>query len=140
MRDLRKAKEVLNRVVKRISIMKRMSIIRQVHEVLEKVVSDESMSERASGSSVSFKKLVKILNLIHIFVPLIQVKGNNSTDLSLDIGDMLELTTSKEKYKKYVLLQMESLELIMKEFRVPININNVFLLITRYMIDKNQFL
>lgn len=79
--------------------MKRLSIIRKVNEVIEKVCDNET-----GDDALSFKKVVKILNLCHIFIPLIQVKANNSTDLSLDIKDLIELTKSKEKYKRFVWL------------------------------------
>ncbi len=78
-----RAKEALSRIVKRISILRRLNIIRRVNEVIEKVTEDDE--------TISFKKLVKILNLCHIYVPIVNVKANNSTHLSLDIKDMVDL-------------------------------------------------
>lgn len=79
-RDPRKAKEILSRVVKRISIMKRLNIIRQVNEVIERVVEVNE-----DGETITFKKLIKIFNLIQIYIPLVQIKANNSTDFCLNI-------------------------------------------------------
>jgi ribosomal protein L18E len=93
-RDPQAVREALSRVVKRISIKRRLNIIRSVNEAIDKVNEDEN--------SVSFSKIAKILNLCHIFVPIVSVNSNNSTDLSLDINDLIEMTKSKEKYKRYV--------------------------------------
>ena len=86
---------------------------------------------------ISFKKLIKILNICHIYIPLVHVKANNSTDLSLNIVDMaMTLGSDKTKYKRFVELQRESLELILKTgFKVPYTINSFFVLLTRYLID-----
>jgi hypothetical protein len=62
-KDSKKTKEALSRVVKTISIKKRMNIIRRVNEIIEFVSYDEE-------SDISFKKIVKILNLCQIFIPL----------------------------------------------------------------------
>ncbi|CDW86595.1 UNKNOWN [Stylonychia lemnae] len=130
-RETSKAREALIRTVKRINIIKRLSIIRRVNEVIEKVTTEEKQQ-----GLITFKKLVKILNICHIYIPLIQIKPNNSTEFSLDIRDMIELTTSKEKYKRYVYLQTQSILQIIKGFGVHLTINNLFLLITRFIIDK----
>jgi hypothetical protein len=81
---------------------RRMTIIRRVNEIIDRI---SELDEK-----LSFKKVVKILNLCQIFVPLAVVKANNSTDFSLNIKDLIELGNSKEKYKRYVGLQVESLE------------------------------
>lgn len=135
-KDTTRAREALSRIVKRISILKRLTIIRKVNEVIHKVTIDSINNDE---NVISFKKVVKILNLCHIFIPLIHVKANNSTDMSLDIKDMVELTMSKDKYKRFVLLQTESLELIVKGFKIPITVNNIFLLLSRYTIDKHEY-
>eukprot|EP00347_Sterkiella_histriomuscorum_P009154 403342313 len=96
-KDTTRAREALSRIVKRISILKRLNIIRRVNEVIVKVCDNPYDEQR-----ISFKKVVKIFNLCHIYIPLMQVKSNNSTDLSLDIKDMIELTTNKDKHKRFV--------------------------------------
>ncbi len=43
------------------------------------------------------------MNLCHIYVPIIHLDlATNSTKLSLDPLDLLELTKSKERYKDFV--------------------------------------
>ena len=124
-------REALSRVVKTISIKKRLSIIRNVHEAIMRVNDEEDR--------ISFKKLAKILNLCHIFIPLINVKPNNSSDISLNIKDLYEMSRSKDKYKKFIELQAESLEMMVEAFGMPVTLNNLFLLLTRYLIDKNHY-
>jgi len=67
-KDTRVAKEALSRVVKRITIIKRLTIIRKVNDDIEKVADEKQTDD---SNSVSFKKLVKIFNLCHLFVPII---------------------------------------------------------------------
>lgn len=93
-------------------IMKRLSIIRQVNTVIEKVckVSQDSDEEgediqEEGESMISYKKLVKIMNLCHIYIPIVQSvynPANNSTKLSLDPMDLIELCKSKHRYKEFV--------------------------------------
>lgn len=134
-KDTRAAKEALSRTIKRITIIKRLTIIRKVNEDIEKVAEDHQTAD----NGISFKKLVKIFNLCHLFVPLIQVKANNSTYLSLEIRDLQELTHSKDKYKQYVDMQTESLELILTGFGAQLTINSLFQLLARYIIDLNHY-
>lgn len=57
-------KSALNRVVKRIMVIKRVTIIRQVNEVIRSVCNVTDDEDNADGDAViSFKKLVKIMNL-----------------------------------------------------------------------------
>ncbi len=57
-------KSALNRVVKRIMVIKRVTIIRQVNEVIRSVCNVRDDEENADGEAViSLKKLVKIMNL-----------------------------------------------------------------------------
>ena len=72
---------------------------------------DVSEDERA----MSVKKLVKIMNLCQVYVPLVQMVPNNSSKMSLDLLDLAELGRSKEKYREFVELQVESLENIMRD-------------------------
>lgn len=54
----------MNRVVKRIMVIKRVTIIRQVNEVIRSVCNVTDDEDNADGEAViSFKKLVKIMNL-----------------------------------------------------------------------------
>ena len=55
------------------------------------------------------------MNLCQIYVPITQFKPNNSTEMSLEVGDMREIGRSKERYKEFVELQRESIEGIMRE-------------------------
>jgi hypothetical protein len=73
---------------------RRMTIIRRVNEIIDRISEQDD--------KLSFKKVVKILNLCQIFVPLAVVKANNSTDFSLNIKDLIELGNSKDKYKRCV--------------------------------------
>ena len=69
-------RKALQRVVKRIMIIKRLTIIRQVNDVIEKVCkihevrSEETQTDEESND-ISFKKLVKIMNLCHVYIPLV---------------------------------------------------------------------
>lgn len=92
-------------------IIKRLCIIRQVNDVIEKVCTSSLQEDNGKFNStdgnderetISLKKLVKIMNLCHIYIPLIQCKPNNSTLLSLDIVDLMELCKNKEVYKNFV--------------------------------------
>lgn len=71
--------------------MRRLSIIRRVNEVIMRVAEKEDNSGEDSDSdhslktAISFKKIVKILNLMQIYIPLVHIKPNNSTHFSLDI-------------------------------------------------------
>ncbi len=57
-------KSALNRVVKRIMVIKRVTIIRQVNEVIRSVCNVTDDEDNSDGDVViSFKKLVKIMNL-----------------------------------------------------------------------------
>jgi hypothetical protein len=94
-------KKALSRVVKRIMVIKRLSIIRQVNEVIE-AVCQMKKEEDDDEEAVSFKKLVKIMNLCHVYIPIFHQKPNNSSYLSLETMDLLELTRSKEAYKSFV--------------------------------------
>ena len=114
-------------MVKRISILKRLTIIRRVTEVIEEITI---------APEFNFKKLVKILNLCHIYVPVSTTKANNSTDMSLDARDLLEMTRDKDRYRVFVERQRQSLEAMIRGFRVPYTVPNFFLLLTRYMLDK----
>lgn len=129
--DTQKSKQALSRVVKRISIKRRLSIIRDVSEAIETVNENDFR--------LSFKRITKILNLCHILVPLVNVKANNSTDLSLEIRDLLEMSKSKEKYKRYIELQAQSLERMVEAFKIKATLNNFFLILNRYLIDRNLF-
>ena len=44
---------------------------------------------------------------------------------------MMELGKSKDKYKEYVALQVESIENIVHSFGITVNLDNFFLLLTR---------
>lgn len=70
-------------------IIKRLSIIKQVNSVIQRVSqraeeSSESDSqdeegsitkkEKAQDKPLSFKRLVKILNLCHVYIPIIHIK------------------------------------------------------------------
>ena len=54
-RDFVKTREALSRVVKTISIKRRMTIIRKINEIIGNISDYDD--------SISFKKIVKILNL-----------------------------------------------------------------------------
>lgn len=71
-----------------------MTIIRKVNEIIDNITDDDE--------SVSFKKIVKILNICQIFIPLANVKANNSTDFSLNIKDLIQLGQNKDLYRFYV--------------------------------------
>jgi hypothetical protein len=118
-RDSKDVKAALSRVVKRIMIIKRLNIIKQVNEVIEKVSKaplDESKDKlMEENKAMSAKKLVKIMNLCSIYIPLVQIEPNNSTKISLDVGDLAELTKSKEKYREFVHLQAKSFEIIIRD-------------------------
>lgn len=122
-------KDALIRVIKTINLKRRVTIIRSVNEAIEKLSENE---ER-----ISFKRLVKILNLCHIFIPVVAVKSNNSTDFSLNIRDLIDMSKSKEKYKRFVEIQSRSLEMMIEAFGIAVNLQNLFLLLTKYMIGKN---
>lgn len=107
-----------------------------MNDDIEKV-ADEKQPD--NSGDISFKKLVKIFNLCHLFVPIIQLKPNNSTHLSLDISDLRELTTSKEKYKRFVDLQTESLELMVEGFQLPDTVSSLLYLVSRHIIEQNQY-
>ena len=89
-------------------VIKRVTIIRQINDVIKsvcKIPNDEEEELDQAGDEevlISFKKLVKIMNLCQVYVPLVQQKENNSTYMSFDIKDMMELQTSKEAYKHFV--------------------------------------
>lgn len=55
----------MNRVVKRIMVIKRVTIIRQVNEVIKSVcrVTDDDDDGGDEETVISFNKLVKIMNL-----------------------------------------------------------------------------
>jgi hypothetical protein len=105
-----KMRSALQRVVKRIMIIKRLSIIRQVNQVIEKVSTrvDESengedrTAEETPMKLLSLKRLVKIMNLCQVYIPIAHIKSNNSTHLSLDVSDMMEIVKEKSAYKDFV--------------------------------------
>lgn len=93
---------------------------------------------------MSFKRLVKILNLCHIYIPLIHLKQNNSTQLSLAPSDLLNLLKDKASYKDFVNLQTESVELIIKAFSESEDVEEdvsgfLSLLSTRFCIQKSKY-
>lgn len=101
-------------------VIKRLSIIRQVNEAIERVCMSQNDMERLSeeyDETISLKKLVKIMNICHVYVPLVQVRPNNSSHMSLEVLDLIELCRSKEKYRAFVNLQTESLEAILAAFK-----------------------
>jgi hypothetical protein len=57
-------------------VIKRVTIIRQINDVIKsvcKMPDDEDDVEGDEGESViSFKKIVKIMNLCQVYVPIIQ--------------------------------------------------------------------
>lgn len=95
-------------------IIKRLTIIRQVNDAIEKVVTIDDGDDEGRENQVSYKRLVKVMNLCHIYIPIIHKKPNNSSQMSLDLNDLKELVRSKSHYKQFVDLQTESLEHIMK--------------------------
>jgi hypothetical protein len=86
---------------------------------------------------------VKILNLCHVYVPIVHCDlGTNSTKLSLDPLDLLELGKSKQRYKEFVDLQCESLEAIVAGFGYAGETGTVsrFLsLLAKHCVAKNQY-
>lgn len=138
-----KVRKALQRTVKRIMIMKRLQIIRQVNTVIENVCKTEMPEEETDEDAISCKKLVKILNLCHVYVPIMHCElGTNSTKLSLDPLDLLELGKSKQRYKEFVDLQCESLEAIVAGFGDAGNASTVsrFLsLLAKHCVAKNQY-
>ena len=61
----------MQRVVKRIMVIKRLTIIRQVNDVIEKVCVTNNTDSDTEENTISLKKLVKVLNMCHVFVPII---------------------------------------------------------------------
>ena len=135
-------------------VIKRVTIIRQINEVIKSVCKmpddeEEDEEEEKEGndeeSLISFKKLVKIMNLCQVYVPLIQQKENDSTYMSFDISDMMELQRSKEAYKHFVQLQADSLEQIMKKFQGEDpsidceQVSSFLNLMTNFCIKKNNY-
>jgi hypothetical protein len=82
-RDQSQVKRALRQVVKRIMIIKRLNILKQVNEVIEQICTMPTNSEnedemRGSGEEsseepvITMKKLVKIMNLCQVYVPIVQ--------------------------------------------------------------------
>jgi hypothetical protein len=56
-------------------VIKRVTIIRQINDVIKsvcKMPDDEDDVDGEEESVISFKKIVKIMNLCQVYVPLIQ--------------------------------------------------------------------
>ncbi len=56
-------------------VIKRVTIIRQINDVIKsvcKMPDDEDDVDGDEESVISFKKIVKIMNLCQVYVPLIQ--------------------------------------------------------------------
>ena len=124
-------------------IMKRLQIIRQVNTVIDNVCKTEVPEQESEEDAISVKKLVKILNLCHVYVPIVHCNlGTNSTKMSLDPLDLLELGKTKQRYKDFVDLQCESLEAIVAGFGDPGDVSTVsrFLsLLAKHCVAKNQY-